>query len=112
MSFNKVTIATIAVISTLALQEPSRANSIYHAAAGEPGFTFHPDHAKNAKSRAEVIAELDAARKDGSLALIQRAAPLPIKNAGSAKTRQQVIDEMRNESPEERRMRMELAIGG
>ncbi|MCC6889858.1 MAG: hypothetical protein IT536_15110, partial [Hyphomicrobiales bacterium] len=45
-------------------------------------------------------------------ALIQRGAPLPIKNAGPAKTRQQVIDEMRNESPEQRRARMELTAGG
>ena len=39
-------------------------------------------------------------------------APLPIKNAGPAKTRQQVIDEMRSESPKQRRARMELTTGG
>jgi hypothetical protein len=59
-----------------------------------------------------VLAELEAARKDGTLALIQRGAPLPIKNAGPAKTRHQGIDEMRSESPEQRRARMELPTGG
>ena len=59
-----------------------------------------------------MLAELEAARKDGSLALMQRGAPVPIKNAGPAKTRQQVIDEMRNESPEQRRARVELTTGG
>ncbi|MEQ1805752.1 MAG: DUF4148 domain-containing protein [Burkholderiaceae bacterium] len=105
MRFNKLAI-TAAVISTIALPGLSQATSIYHAANGEVGFTYHPDHATNAKSRAEVIAELETARTDGTLALLLRGAPLPIKNAGPAKTRQQVTDEMRIESPEQRRARL------
>jgi len=112
MRFDKFAIITVAAISTFSLPGLSQATSIYHAAGGEAGFTYHPDHATNGKARAEVLAELEAARKDGTLALIQRGAPLPIKNAGPAKTRQQVIDEMRNESPEQRRARMELTAGG
>lgn len=107
----KTLIATVAVLSAIAAPGLAQADSIYHAAGGEVGYTFHPDHFKGTKSRADVIAELEAASKDGTLALMQRGAPLPIKNASPAKTRQQVIDEMRNESPEERRARMEL-IGG
>ncbi|MBN9206146.1 DUF4148 domain-containing protein [Methylibium petroleiphilum] len=112
MRFHKFAIATVAAVSAIALPGLSQATSIYHAASGEAGFTFHPDHATNGKSRAEVLAELEAARKDGTLALIQRGAPLPIKQAGPAKTRQQVIDEMRSESPEQRRQRLELTAGG
>ena len=59
-----------------------------------------------------MLAEIEAARKDGTLALMQRGAPLPIRNAGPAKTRQQVIDEMLSESPEQRKARMELMSGG
>lgn len=112
MRLDKFAIATVAAISTLALPGLAQATSIYHAASGEVGFTYHPDHATNGKSRAEVQAELEAARKDGTLALIQRGAPLPNKSTGPAKTRQQVIDEMRNESPEQRRARMELTADG
>lgn len=112
MRFDKFAITTVAAISTLALPALSLATSIYHPAGGEVGFSYHPDHATNGKSRAEVIAELDAARKDGTLALMQRGAPVPIKIAGTAKTRQQVIDEMRSESPEQRRLRLELSAGG
>lgn len=112
MRFDKFAIATITVISAIALPGLSQATSIYHAASGEAGFTYHADHARNGKSRAEVLAELDAARKDGTLALIQRGAPVPIRQAGPAKTREQVIDEMRSESPEQRRLRMELSAGG
>ncbi len=112
MRFDKFALATVAVISTLLLPSLSQAASIYHAAGGEAGFTYHPDHATNGKSRAEVLGELEAARKDGTLVLIQRGAPLPVKNSGPAKSRQQVVDEMRNESPEQRRARMELTAGG
>ena len=111
MRFEKFAVA-ITITSTLALPGLSQATSVYHAASGEAGFTYHPEHAVNGKSRAEVLVELEAARKDGTLALIQRGAPLPVKNVGPARTRQQVIDEMRNESPEQRRGRLELTSGG
>ena len=58
------------------------------------------------------MAEVDAARKDGTLLLLQRGAPLPVKSSQPPKTRQQVIDEMRAESPEARRARIELYPGG
>ena len=112
MRFRTFTLPALAVAITFALPGLAQADSMHHRTAGETGFTYHPEHFQSTKSRAEVIAELEAARKDGTLALIQRGAPLPIKNAGPAKTRQQVIDEMRNESPEQRRARMELTAGG
>ncbi len=112
MRFDKFAFATIAAISTLALPGLAQATSVYHATSGEAGYTFHPDHATNGKSRADVLAETEAARRDGTLALIQRGAALPIKNAGPTKTRQQVIEEMRSESPEQRSARMALINGG
>lgn len=112
MRFNKFAVATVTTVAALVLPGLSQATSIYHPASGEVGFTYHPDHAKGGKSRAEVLAELEAARKDGTLALMQRGAPLPIKQTGPAKTRQQVIAEMLNEPPEQRRARMELQTGG
>ncbi len=112
MRFDKFAIATVTVISAIALPGLSQASSAYHAANGEVGYTYQPDHARSDKSRAEVLVKLEAARKDGSLALLLRGAPLPIKNAGPALTRQQVIDDMRSESPEQRRLRMELYARG
>ncbi len=104
--------AFVTVISALVLPGLSQAASIYHPASGEAGVTYHPDHAKNGKSRAEALAELEAARRDGTLALMQRSAPVPIKHTGPAKARQQVIDELLNELPEQRRARLELLAGG
>ena len=90
----------------------AQASSLYHASPGEVGFTEHPDHLKSTKTRAQVMAEVEAARKDGTLALMQRNAPLPMKATGPGKTRQQVIAEMLNEPIEERRARLALQTGG
>ncbi|MCR5864579.1 DUF4148 domain-containing protein [Aquincola sp. J276] len=108
MSSFKFAFATVAVITAVALPGLSQATSLYHAADGEAGFTYHPDHAKNGKTRAEVLAELDAARKDGTLAQMQRNAPVTVRSTGPGKTRQEVLNEMRNESPEARRERLEM----
>ena len=111
MNFRKhAALPLVALAMTLPVV--AQANSVYHPAPGEPGFTEHPDHWKSTKTRAQVMAELEAARKDGTLALMQRNAPLPMKATGPGKTRQQVIAELLNESPEQRRARAELLTGG
>lgn len=101
-----------AIVLAAALPTAAQANSLWHPASTEAGFTYHPDHFKSTKTRAEVMAEVEAARKDGTLALIQIGAPLPIKSFEAPKTRQQVVDEMRSESPEAQRARRELYSGG
>ncbi|MDP1902614.1 MAG: DUF4148 domain-containing protein [Rubrivivax sp.] len=100
------------VAAALTLPVLAQASSLYHATSREAGFTFHPDHWKSTKTRADAIAEVEAARKDGTLALMQRGAPLPAPSIGPAKTRQQVVAEMVNESPEQRRARLEQQVGG
>lgn len=112
MRIRTSTIAALAVTATFALPGLAQADSMYHPAGGEVGYTYHPEHFKSTKTRAEVIAEVEAARKDGTLRLYQLALPVPVKNAGPGKTRQQVIDEMRSETPEQRKARLELYSGG
>ena len=111
MNFRKhAALPLVALAMTLPVM--AQANSLYHPANTDAGYTEHPDHWKSTKTRAQVMAEVEAARKDGTLALMQRGAPLPIKNTGPAKTRQQVIDEMRSESPMQRQLRLEQYVGG
>lgn len=111
MNFRKhAALPLVALAMTLPVL--AQANSLYHPAQGEVGFTEHPDHWKSTKTRAQVMAEVEAARRDGTLALMQRGAPLPIKNTGPAKTRQQVIDEMRSEPPMQRQLRLDQYVGG
>ena len=108
--FRLALVPAVAFAFTLPLA--AQANSVWHNAGGEAGVTYHPEHFKSAKSRADVLADLEAARKDGSLWFLQRGIPVSVRNAGPSKTREQVIGEMRNESAEVRRARMEMQIGG
>lgn len=105
-------VALQAAVLGMALPMAAQAESIWHPANTEAGVTYHPDHFKSTKTRAQVVTEVESARKDGSLVLLQRGLPLPIKSSEAPKTRQQVIDEMRNETPEARRARLELYPGG
>jgi hypothetical protein len=100
------------VVLAMTLPVLAQANAQYHPAVGEVGFTEHADHWSSTKTRAQVVAEVEAARKDGTLTLMQRNVPLPAKATSPAKTRQQVVAEMLNESPQQRRTRMELQTGG
>ncbi len=104
-------VALQAVILAMALPMAAQADSSWHPANNQQGYTYHPDHFKSAKTRAQVIAEVEAARKDGSLMLLQRGLPLPVESSVAPKTRQQVIDEMRNETPQARRARLEMYSG-
>jgi hypothetical protein len=109
-AFRLALVPAVALAFTLPLA--AQANSVWHAANGEAGVTYHPEHFRSAKTRAQVMAEVDAARQDGTLALLQRGAPVSVKSSEPPKTRQQVIAEMRAESPDARRARLELLTGG
>lgn len=111
MNLRHTTVLSV-IAAALSLPGLSFANSAWHPDNGEAGFTYHPDYVKSTKTRAQVLAELEAARKDGTLALLQRGAPVPVKATGPGKTRQQVLGDMSNESPEARRARMEMHTGG
>ena len=91
--------------AALVLSAPglASATSLWHDGPGEAGATYHPDHIKSTKTRAEVLQELDAARKDGSLWYLQRGLPIPEKSTGPGKTRAEVQREVLNMTPEERR---------
>lgn len=94
MRFNKFCFATVAVVSTLALPGLAQATSTYHDASGEAGFTYHPDHAPKGKTRAEVVAEVEAAQKNGTLALMQRGIFPAVKDGTRAKSRADVVAEV------------------
>ncbi len=96
-----VTLAAVALV----LSAPGlvSATSLWHTASGEASDSFHPDHIKSTKTRAEVVKELDDARKDGSLRFLQLALPVPVKSPGPGKTRAEVQRELLNITTEERR---------
>lgn len=76
-------VAMKAIILATALPMAAQADSLWHPASNEQGFTYHPDHFKSTKTRAQVLAEVEAARKDGTLTLMQRGLPVPIKSSAA-----------------------------
>jgi hypothetical protein len=96
----------------LAIAAPSlaSASSLYHPAGGEVGFTTHPDHFQSTTSREDVLQAV--ARKDGTLAILQRGGALPVKATGSSKTRAQVQQEYLNMSAAEKERIQELYSTG
>ena len=96
-----VTLAAAALV--LSAPGLASATSLWHDANGEVGATFHPDHIKSTKTRTEVLQELDAARKDGSLWYLQQGLPVPTKADGLGRTRAEVQREVLDMTAEERR---------
>lgn len=97
--------ALTASAMTLVLATPglASAKSEWHDAGGEVGFTYYADHIKSTLTRAEVLRQLEAARKDGSLWYLQRGFALPVKSVGPGKTREEVQREVQNMTLDQRR---------
>jgi hypothetical protein len=58
-----------------------------------------------------VLRELEQAKADGSYFYLQRGVPVPSRDTGPGKTREQVLKELVNISPEERARMDELYVG-
>ena len=96
------------IVLAIAAPGLASASSLYHPAGGEGGFTTPPPHFQSSMSRAELLQSVAAARKDGTLATLQRGGALPVKATGPSKTREQVQQEYLNMSAAEKQRIQEL----
>lgn len=115
MQNNRRSTASALAIAVLAItaSNTALANSYYHPANTEAGFTIHPAHFRSGTTRAQVQAEAAAFFKNrGSQYFGEAPYPVLAASQPAGKTRQQVIDETQNESPEQRKARLELYQGG
>ena len=104
-------IAAAAAVVTLGL--PGMASAAYeHPANNEQGVIVHPEHFKSEKTREQVIAETKAAMQQGRLSYGESNYPIRTLDAGPGKTREQVVNELRSESPAERDARLRLYSAG
>ena len=104
-------IAAVAAVAALGL--PTIASAAYeHPANNEKGVIVHPEHFKSEKTRMQVIAETKAAMQQGLLSYGESNYPIRTPEAGSNKTRAQVINELQSESPAERAARLSLYSQG
>lgn len=96
------------IAAGLALPALANASSIWHPAATEAGVTYQPGHFKSSKTPEDAAKEVAAARKDGTLSQGEHVVIAPASSQGPGKSRQQVVDETRNEPPQERRARLQM----
>lgn len=97
MSLRKLSL--IAVLSVAAIAPlAATADSAYHfdAVVGDVvSYTYHPEHERSTRTRAEVQAEVEAARKDGSLMYGQGDVVLLLapRSGGPGRSREAVREE-------------------
>ncbi len=106
-------IASVAAVAAFGL--PGMASAEYmHPANNEAGVVVHPEHFKSEKTREQVRAEAEAAMRQGRLSYGESNYPRGAEAAPatSSKTRQQVVDEMRNEPAAQREARQRLYTAG
>ncbi|MCD2514633.1 DUF4148 domain-containing protein [Comamonas endophytica] len=111
----RLSLASIIAAATavVALGLPGMASAAYeHPANNEKGIIVHQEHWKSEKTREQVIAETKAAMQQGRLSYGQSNYPFRTSEAGPGKTREQVINEMLNESSAERDTRERLYYPG
>lgn len=97
-----LSISALAIAAGLmALPNLAQAESPWHQGNGDV-VRFTPDHVR-ANTRQQVVAEMDAARANGTLGFYQRGLTPPAKVPAQPKTRQQVLEELRNQTPEQLR---------
>jgi hypothetical protein len=101
-----------ALVAALVAPAMAQANTVLHRTPGEASFSYNPEHFESTRSRGEVRAEVDAARKDGTLLRLQSPIVRPFFTGGPAKTREQVLSELRDMSDRDSRAIGQIYTGG
>ncbi|GDY37499.1 MULTISPECIES: DUF4148 domain-containing protein [unclassified Acidovorax] len=82
----------LTTIALAALAGPTLASGVIHSANTEMGYTTHPDHAAQGKSRDQIVADMEQSKKDGLWQYHRFGAPVPVK--GTALTREEVLADL------------------
>lgn len=98
------------LVGLLMLPMVVSAGSAWHQGNGDV-VTFTPEHIQSQRTREEASAAVAAAQQNGTLRFHQMGIPMPAKSSVQPKTRAQVVEEMRNQSPESLKAQKEL-FGG
>ncbi|WP_291586693.1 DUF4148 domain-containing protein [Comamonas sp. UBA7528] len=99
--------------ATLALTAMNNAfaSSYIHPKNSEAGYVTYPDHFRSDRTRAQVQAETAEFLKNGGPHVFRNSNYPVVDTSPSNKTRQQVLDELLNETPEQRKARREMYRG-
>ncbi|MBF5005874.1 DUF4148 domain-containing protein [Diaphorobacter caeni] len=87
------------------------ASSYIHSTHSEKGYVIHPEHFKSDKTRTQMQAETAEFVKNGGTDRFRSSIYPPLESQDSTMTRKQVMDELKNESPAQRKARLEMMRG-
>lgn len=96
----------------IAVMSPSFAEEYIHQVPTEKGYVTYPEHFQSSKTRNDAQLEASQAVKSGGSSRFS-GNNFPASNdyQKSNKTRQDVINELKNETPAQRKERLELLRG-
>ena len=98
--------------AVLALALPSMASAAYeHPTNTEAGVVVHPEHFISQKTREQVKAETEAAMREGRLSFGESNFPMAPTVTGPGRTREEVLQELHNETPAAREARNRAMAG-
>ena len=98
--------------AVLALALPGMASAAYeHPTNTEAGVVVHPEHFISQKTREQVKAETEAAMREGRLSFGESSFPMAPTVTGPGKSREEVLQELRNETPAAREARNRALAG-
>jgi predicted SAM-dependent methyltransferase len=96
----------------IAVMSPSFADEYIHQVPTEKGYVKYPEHFQSNKTRADVQSEASQAVKSGGSSRFSgNNFPANDNYQKSNRTRQDVINELKNETPAQRKERLELLRG-
>ncbi len=88
------------------------ANTYWHQTNSEVGAKTYPEHFQSSKTREQVRTEAEVAVREGGHARFMGSNyPTTVKNNAAGKSRQEVINEMTQESPAQRNAREQAMAG-
>ena len=86
--------------AVLALALPGMASAAYeHPTNTEAGVAVYPEHLISKKTREQVKAETEAAMREGRLSFGESNFPMAPTVTGPGRTREEVLQELHNETP-------------
>ena len=106
----KTLMTIVGLAGLLTFPMAAHAGSAWHPGNGDV-VAFTPEHVNAGRSRDAVRTEVAEAQRNGTLRRYQSGIPVPAKSSIQPKTRAQVVEEMRNQSPEALKAQKEL-FGG
>ena len=106
-------LATMAIAAVcLTVANTAFASSYVHSSNSERGYVLYPEHFKSDRTRAQVQAEAaEFVKRGGTDSFRSQNYPALDAIQQSNKTREQVVNEWMNESPEQRKARLEWMRG-